>query len=33
LAALKTELQAMIEGCSHGRVNQCRVIETLADHG
>ncbi len=33
LAALKTELQAMIEGCSHGRVDRCRVIETLADHG
>lgn len=32
LAALKTELQAMIEGCSHGRVDNCRVIETLADH-
>ncbi len=33
LTALKTELQAMIEGCSHGRVDHCRVIETLANHG
>ena len=27
------ELQTMIDGCSHGRVVQCRVIEVLADHG
>ena len=33
LSALKTELQLMIEGCSHGRVDRCRVIEVLADHG
>ena len=33
LFALKAELQTMIEGCSHGRVVQCRVIEVLADHG
>jgi DNA-binding transcriptional MerR regulator len=33
LSALKIELQAMIEGCSHGRVDHCRVIEVLADHG
>ena len=33
LSALKAELQTMIEGCSHGRVVQCRVIEVLADHG
>jgi DNA-binding transcriptional MerR regulator len=33
LSALKAELQSMIEGCSHGRVVQCRVIEVLADHG
>jgi hypothetical protein len=33
LSALKAELQTMIEGCSHGRVDQCRVIEVLADHG
>ncbi|WGD29206.1 helix-turn-helix domain-containing protein [Ancylobacter sp. WKF20] len=32
LKALKTELERMIEGCAHGRVDQCRVIETLADH-
>jgi len=33
LLALKAELQLMIEGCSHGRVDDCRVIEVLADHG
>lgn len=33
LSALKAELQTMIEGCSHGRVDRCRVIEVLADHG
>lgn len=33
LTALKAELQAMIEGCSHGQVAACRVIEVLADHG
>ncbi|MCK0197556.1 helix-turn-helix domain-containing protein [Ancylobacter sp. 6x-1] len=33
LTALKAELTRMIEGCSHGEVGVCRVIETLADHG
>lgn len=33
LTALKAELEIMVEGCGHGRVDQCRVIETLADHG
>lgn len=32
LRALKRELERMIEGCRHGRVAECRVIETLADH-
>lgn len=32
LTALKTELEMMVEGCSHGRVAECRVIEVLADH-
>lgn len=32
LMALKTELEAMVEGCSHGHVGACRVIEVLADH-
>ena len=32
LTALKKELVAMIDGCSSGRVSECRVIETLADH-
>ncbi|CAN7453746.1 MerR family transcriptional regulator [Rhizobium sp. LjRoot258] len=33
LMALKAELELMVEGCGHGRVDQCRVIEVLADHG
>ena len=33
LAALQHELERMVEGCSHGRVESCRVIEILADHG
>ncbi|MBB3770535.1 DNA-binding transcriptional MerR regulator [Angulomicrobium tetraedrale] len=33
LTALKAELQRMVEGCSHGHVAACRVIEILADHG
>lgn len=33
LTALKAELELMIEGCRHGHVTDCRVIEVLADHG
>ena len=33
LTALKAELQRMVTSCSHGRVDQCRVIEALADRG
>ncbi|WDR06999.1 helix-turn-helix domain-containing protein [Devosia rhodophyticola] len=33
LNALKAELERMVLGCSHGRVEDCRVIEILADHG
>lgn len=33
LVALRTELQRMVEACGRGRVSECRVIETLADHG
>lgn len=33
LEALEAELERMVEGCSHGRVESCRVIEILADHG
>ena len=32
LMALKRELETMIEGCSHGHVGNCRVIEVLSDH-
>lgn len=33
LKALGAELERMVEGCSHGRVESCQVIEILADHG
>ena len=33
LEALRAELVRMVEGCSHGHVAACRVIEILADHG
>lgn len=32
LTALKAELELMVDGCSHGHVATCRVIEVLADH-
>lgn len=32
LKALQKELKRMLDGCSHGHVGQCRVIEVLADH-
>jgi DNA-binding transcriptional MerR regulator len=32
LNALKVELEMMIEGCRHGRVDRCRVIQALSDH-
>ncbi|WP_323015092.1 helix-turn-helix domain-containing protein [Devosia sp.] len=32
LTALKAELERMVEGCSHGRVENCKVIDILADH-
>jgi hypothetical protein len=31
--ALKAELKRMIEGGRRGRVQECRVIEVLVDHG
>lgn len=33
LTALKAELERMIDGCAHGSVADCRVIEVLSDHG
>lgn len=32
LRALEAELARMTEGCAHGTVAECRVIEVLADH-
>nr|WP_245218959.1 helix-turn-helix domain-containing protein [Rubellimicrobium aerolatum] len=33
LRSLKGELERMVAQCAHGTVADCRVIETLADHG
>ncbi len=33
LQSLRSELKRMIGECSHGRIADCRVIESLADHG
>ena len=33
LVALKAELERMVAQCAHGSIADCRVIETLADHG
>ncbi len=33
LVALRAELRRMLDECSHGRIGDCRVIETLASHG
>ncbi|MEQ9637747.1 MAG: helix-turn-helix domain-containing protein [Devosia marina] len=32
LVALRAELERMVDGCSHGRVETCKVIDILADH-
>lgn len=32
LRELEAELERMVEGCAHGKVETCRVIEVLADH-
>ena len=32
LKALEAELARMTDGCAHGTVAECRVIEVLADH-
>ena len=32
LIALKKELETLVEGCRHGHVSECRVIEVLTDH-
>ena len=32
LVALKSELERMITACNRGRVDQCYIIETLADY-
>lgn len=32
LSSLKTELERMVDQCAGGKVENCRVIEVLADH-
>ena len=32
LQALRAELERMIAQCAHGRISDCRVIETLGNH-
>ena len=32
LEALKSELERMIESCAGGRIEQCSIVEALADH-
>ncbi|WP_300543771.1 helix-turn-helix domain-containing protein [Maricaulis sp.] len=32
LEAVRAELERMVERCSHGVVDKCRVIQTLSDH-
>ncbi|MAK63561.1 MAG: MerR family transcriptional regulator [Maricaulis sp.] len=32
LEAVRAELLRMVERCSHGVVDECRVIQTLSDH-
>ena len=33
LSALRVELERMVDACHGGRVADCRIVETLADHG
>lgn len=32
LTSLQTELERMVDQCSHGTISDCRVIEILSDH-
>lgn len=32
LTVLKKELERMLKLCAHGKIAECRVVETLADH-
>ncbi|GAA0535281.1 DNA-binding transcriptional MerR regulator [Rhizomicrobium palustre] len=33
LTLLRNELSRMMKACRHGRVSECRILDTLADHG
>jgi DNA-binding transcriptional MerR regulator len=33
LTVLQTELERMVDQCAHGKIAECRVVETLGDHG
>ena len=32
LTLLRSELRHMLDGCRHGRMGECRIIQVLADH-
>lgn len=32
LTRLRSELQRMLDGCRHGQVSECRIIQVLSDH-
>ena len=32
LTRLRSELRRMLDGCSHGRLSDCRIIQVLSDH-
>ena len=32
LTRLRAELRRMLEGCGHGQVSDCRIIQVLSDH-
>jgi DNA-binding transcriptional MerR regulator len=33
LGLMRDELARMVKACRHGRVGDCRILDTLADHG
>jgi DNA-binding transcriptional MerR regulator len=33
LTGLRAEIRLMLDQCSQGRIQECRIVEVLADHG
>ncbi|MBM6593952.1 MerR family transcriptional regulator [Microvirga pudoricolor] len=33
LTSLRAEIARMVEGCAHGEVRECRILQVLGDHG